>query len=52
MQNKKKKNKKNKHRKRLGTKLIKSLWALVIFQLSDNEELFDRIRKVQNQRNE
>ena len=43
---------KKKHRKRLGTKLIKSLWALAIFQLSDNEELFDRIRKVQNQRNE
>ena len=50
MQKKTKKTQKN--RKRLGTKLIKSLWALAIFQLNDNEELFDRIRKVQNQRNE
>lgn len=32
-------------------KLIKSLWLLGIFQLNDNEELFDTVRKVLSQNN-
>ena len=36
----------------LNTKSIESLWLLVIFQLNDDEELFDGVWRVMSQTNE
>lgn len=41
-----------KHRNHLSAKLNKNYWLLAIFQLNDNRELFDSIRKVLSQNNE
>ena len=40
------------HWNHLSATLIKSLWLLAFFQLSDNKELFDSIGKVLSQNNE
>ena len=39
-------------RTNLSAKLIKSLWLLATFQLSDNKKLLDSVRKVLNQNKE